>query len=62
MLTICIMDLHLIFYFIGISIIFITHIPMLFKMSSMRNHALINIIAAVCIAYYFMNKEGYIHF
>jgi hypothetical protein len=56
------MDLHLIFYFIGISIIFITHIPMLFKMSSMRNHALINIMAAVCIAYYFMNKEGYIHF
>lgn len=25
-------------------------------------HAVINLVAAACIAYYFMNKEGYISF
>ena len=55
------MDLHLVFYYIGIFLVFATHIPMIFK-SSMRNHALVNLFAAMCIAYYFMNKEGFIHF
>jgi len=57
-----IMDLHLVFYYIGIFLVFATHIPMVFKSSSMRNHALVNLFAATCIAYYFMNKEGYIQF
>ena len=35
---------------------------MLTDTPSMRNHALINLFAATCIAYYFMNKEGYIRF
>ena len=35
---------------------------MLNKTSGMRVHAVINLFAALCIAYYFMNKEGFIHF
>ena len=57
-----IMDIHLIFYFIGIAIVFASHIMMLPGSPGMRNHALLNLFAATCIAYYFMNKEGYIHF
>ncbi len=56
------MDIHLIFYFIGIAIVFASHIMMLPGSPGMRNHALLNLFAATCIAYYFMNKEGYIHF
>jgi hypothetical protein len=56
------MDLHLVLYYLGISLIFLTHIPMVLYMPSMRNHGLINLFAAACIAYYFMNKEGFIHF
>ena len=55
------MNIHLIFYYIGIAIVFITHIYML-KVPSMRSHAILNIVAASFIAYYFMNKEGYIMF
>lgn len=56
------MGIHLIFYFIGIAIVFASHIMMLNGPPGARNHALVNIFAATCIAYYFMNKEGYIHF
>jgi hypothetical protein len=56
------MDIHLVFYYIGISIIFLTHAYMVAYMPSMRNHSLINLFAGACIAYYFMNKEGYIEF
>jgi len=53
------MNIHLIFYYIGISIIFLSHISML-ALPSMRLHAILNLFAACCIAYYFMNKEGFI--
>ena len=55
---------HLIFYYIGITIVFLTHIFMLImpSMKGMRLHAVINIIGALCIAYYFMYREGFIKF
>ena len=57
------MDQHLIFYYIGILIVFGTHAFMLFSDNqSMQMHAGVNIFAGCCIAYYFMNKEGFIKF
>lgn len=58
---------HLVFYFIGIAIVFLSHIYMLAMPSainakSMKVHAALNLFAALCIAYYFMNKENYIKF
>lgn len=55
---------HLTYYYIGIATIFLTHLYMFAnpEMNSIsgRIHALINIIAASFIAYYFMHKEGFI--
>ena len=53
------MDRHLIFYYIGIAIVFFTHFRMLLSNFS-NTHALLNLFAALCIAYYFMHKEGFI--
>ena len=55
------MNLHLILYYIGISIVFLSHAYML-TVPSMQSHAVLNLIAAGFIAYYFMNKEGFIRF
>ena len=55
------MDKHLIFYYIGIAIVFFTHIQILMGNLS-STHALLNIFAGLCIAYYFMHKEGFIRF
>ncbi len=54
------MDKHLVAYYIGIAIVFGTHLFMLTK--SVNNHAIINLIGALLIAYYFTNKEGFIKF
>lgn len=57
------MEKHLIFYFIGIAIVFLTHAMMLVKnLPSINTHAAVNLFAASCIAYYFMHREGYIRF
>ena len=53
------MNIHLVFYFLGISIVFLSHLIMLGGSPGARSHALTNIFAGCCIAYYFMNKEGY---
>ena len=55
------MDLHLFFYYLGIAIVFITHMFML-TIPAMRIHAILNLFALFCIAYYFMYKEKFIRF
>lgn len=58
------MDLHLASYYVGILIVFATHVYMLVDKPSttMMWHSIINLVAAFMIAYYFMNKEGFIQF
>ena len=63
------MDRHLISYYLGIVLVFLTHIVMLSTelpkdakavKQMLVAHSIINIIAALCIAYYFMHKEKHI--
>ncbi len=59
------MDIHLLSYYIGIFIVFFSHIYMLLSKTSYKMamyHAYLNIFGALLIAYYFMHKEGFIHF
>lgn len=59
------MDIHLLSYYVGIFIVFASHLYMLFSKSSditMKQHSYINLFAATMIAYYFMHKEKYIEF
>ncbi len=61
------MDLHLIAYYIGILTIFVTHLyPLIYDRSifmiTMKQHNIVNIVAGLLIAYYFMNKEKFIKF
>lgn len=60
------MNVHLLFYYIGIFIVFASHVYILAMpnkpLTSMKTHCILNIVAASFIAYYFMNKEGYIKF
>ncbi len=55
------MDRHLISYFIGIFIVFSSHFYTLY-VSDSKIHSVVNLIAGLAIAYYFMNKEKYIYF
>ena len=55
------MDIHLLAYYIGILIVFATHIYLLVG-GHMTAHAGLNLLAGALIAYYFMNKEGFIKF
>jgi quinol-cytochrome oxidoreductase complex cytochrome b subunit len=57
------MNRHLITYFVGIFIVFASHLTMLIsKAPGPKTHAYVNLLAAMLIAYYFMNKEQYISF
>jgi hypothetical protein len=57
-------NIHLIAYYAGIVIVFLTHIYTLVNNPTdmMKYHSYINIFAALLIAYYFMNKEEFISF
>jgi len=54
------MDIHLLSYYIGIFIVFVSHGYTIFnsKNQDMINHSWLNIFGAMLIAYYFMNKEN----
>jgi uncharacterized membrane protein len=58
------MDIHLVCYYIGIFIVFVSHAYTLFNNPTemMMKHSWLNIFAAILIAYYFMNKEEFIDF
>lgn len=53
------MDLHLLSYYIGITIVIASHLKLA---SSMPMHAKLNLLAAAMVAYYFTHKEGFINF
>ena len=53
------MDFHLVAYFIGIAIVFFSHLYMLFTGSpskELKMHCYANLVASALIAYYFMNS------
>ena len=60
------MEQHLIAYYIGIFIVFGSHIYMLLKPNEMimtqPQHIYANLAEALAIAYYFMYKENFISF
>jgi len=58
------MEQHLIAYYVGILIVFGSHVYMLSypdkPLTTMAQHAYLNIFGALLIAYYFMYKENFI--
>jgi hypothetical protein len=55
------MDFHLLAYYIGIAIVFGSHIYLIVQ-GGITAHSGLNLAAGGMIAYYFMNKEGFIKF
>jgi len=60
------MEQHLLAYYIGILIVFGSHVYMIMypdrPLTTMQQHCYLNIFAAALIAYYFMHQEHYIQF
>lgn len=60
------MNRHLVAYYIGIFIVFASHMFLLYSpeqdLFTMEQHSYVNLLAGLLIAYYFTNKEGYIKF
>jgi len=59
------MDIHLVSYYIGIFIVFLSNIYVVIYKPSYKTiiyNAYINILGAFLIAYYFMHKEEFIKF
>jgi hypothetical protein len=59
------MDIHLVSYYIGIIVLFLFNISLLFGSWSykyVKYYSVVNIMAALLIAYYFMYKEKFISF
>lgn len=59
------MDKHLLAYYVGILIVFSSHAWMLYDpkpLMTMQQHAYLNLVAALLIAYHFMWSSGYIKF
>jgi len=58
------MTYHLISYYIGIAVVFLSHIYILLNNPSDASmyHSYANIFAGLLIAYYFMNKEKITNF
>jgi hypothetical protein len=59
------MDIHLISYYIGIVVLLLFNIYLLFGSLPYKNvkyYSVVNILAALLIAYYFMYKEKFISF
>ena len=54
------MEIHLVSYYIGIFIVLGSHAYTIFKSKDkdMINHSWLNIVGALLIAYYFINKEN----
>lgn len=60
------MNVHLLAYFLGIFIVFVSHAYMLVypnkQFLSMQQHIYANLLACALVAYYFTAKEGFIKF
>jgi uncharacterized MnhB-related membrane protein len=58
-------DQHLISYYIGITIVFASHVYLLSEKkldNKLVAHGVVNLVAAMLIAYYFLHKEQFIKF
>jgi hypothetical protein len=54
------METILISYYIGIFIVFASHVSMVASTGQVSTHSAVNLLAVALIAYYFMTKEKFI--